>query len=109
MLKIDIQICFTTIPPHAKFYLNPSKESGVIELRRIPPPRLDRGIERPRIDRVKRTVDLCKSAEITKREVQSMKSAEASVNEVHTRVKNKSRPDEHTNRCGRCATMHGPV
>ena len=55
MLKIDIQICFTTILPHAKFYRNLSKESGVIELRRIPPPppRLDRGIERPRLDRVK--------------------------------------------------------
>ena len=38
---------------------------------------------------LKRTVDLCRSVEITKREVQSMKSAEASVNEVRTRVKNK--------------------
>ena len=36
-----------------------------------------------------------------------MKSAEASVNEVHTRVKNKSSPGEHTNKCGRCGTVHG--
>ena len=56
---------------------------------------------------LKRTVDLCRSAEITKREVQSMKSAEASVNEVRTRVKNKSSPNEHTNKCGRCGTVHG--
>ena len=54
---------------------------------------------------LKRTVNLCRSAEITKREVQSMKGAEASVNEVRARVKNKSGPGEH--RCGRCGTAHG--
>ena len=56
---------------------------------------------------LKRTVDLCRSAEITKQEVQSMKNAEASVNQVCTRAKNKSTPGEHSNRCGRCGTVHG--
>ena len=56
---------------------------------------------------LKRTVDLRRSAEITKREVQSVKSAEPSVNEVRTRAKNKSSPGEHNNRCGRCGTVHG--
>ena len=39
---------------HAKFHQNPMKESEVIKLRRTPlPPRLDRGMESPRLDRVK--------------------------------------------------------
>ena len=41
---------------HAKFDRNPIKESAVIMLRRIPqppPPSLDRGMESPRLDRVK--------------------------------------------------------
>ena len=49
MLKIDIQICFTTIPPMQNF----------IEIHQRPEllssggfRRLDRGIERPRLDRV---------------------------------------------------------
>ena len=56
MLKIDIQICFIPIPPplmqnfieiHQR---NPELlSSGGFR----PPPRLDRGIERPRLDRVK--------------------------------------------------------
>ena len=57
MLKIDNQICLTTIPPLQNFIGLPSKESGVIEFRWIlpPSPRLDRGIERPRLDRVKKS------------------------------------------------------
>ena len=41
---------------HAKFHQNPMKESGVIKLRRIPPPpppRLNMGMESPKLDRVK--------------------------------------------------------
>ena len=55
MLKIDIQICFTTIPPMQNFIEIHQRNPELLSSGgfRPPPPRLDRGIERPRLDRVK--------------------------------------------------------
>ena len=53
MLKIDIQICFTTIPAMQNFIEIYQRNPEVLSSGGFRPPRLDRGIERPRLDRVK--------------------------------------------------------
>ena len=53
MLKIDIQICFTTIPPMQNFIEILQRNPELLSSGGFRPPRLDRGIERPRLDRVK--------------------------------------------------------
>ena len=54
MLKIDIQICFTAIPPMQNFIEIHQRNPELLSSGgfRAPPPRLDRGIERPRLDGV---------------------------------------------------------
>ena len=54
MLKIEIEICFTTIPPMQNFIEIHQRNPELLSSGRFrSPPRLDRGIERPRLDRVK--------------------------------------------------------
>ena len=54
MLKIDIQICFTTIPPRMQNFIEiHQRNPELLSSGGFRPPTLDRGIERPRLDRVK--------------------------------------------------------